>query len=710
VYEKAASANQPPVVSTSISDQTLTVGGSPFEVDLTTVFTDPDSDPLTFGVTTTDPDWALSASLDGSVLTVTPLAETTTDAQVTVTADDGTASVDETFAVTVNPPATAPPLFTRVGDPNAPGSEIGPVEAGQEFALVVRIGTADTPVSNLYGLGFEVGYDPDVVQADGSQTQPGGFLTGDGSDAVSTFINVDNAAGTVAYSITRQHPGPGVSGHGTVAIFRFAVQNGVPAQSTSFSFSNIQAVNQQGIPLPLDPQDNILEIVELLVWPGDTNDDGTPAASDVLVIGSCFGVTGPTRPGGYNITWEAQSAPAWSFPSGGSSDPCNDTLTPNPAHVDADGNGQVDQNDVLPIGVNFGKTRSSTSGTGASSLVATRAAKEGPDAVATVDVPSLMEGEKTTLTVRLGTDDAPVEEVMGVAVEIHVPSGLTFEQAAAGGLLGSAEKVSFTTFDADTGALSLAYSRRRGDGPSNGAGVALLMELRATTDIAEGTTITLDELEMSTTEGVRSSADGDPLPTIALDARSGPLPVELAGFEAQLEGSSVHLRWRTASETNNSGFAVERKIDRGVFERVAFVEGNGTTSRPQTYDFTDTDLPFNVAQATYRLKQVDHDGRFEYSAEIDVSLGTPTRLLLHGNFPNPFRGRTTIRYEVPTASDVRLAVYDALGRHVATLVSGPQTAGRKTVAFDARSLASGTYFVRLVADGQSSTRAMAVMR
>jgi len=710
VYEKAAPANQPPVVSIPISDQTLTVGGNPFEVDLTTVFADPDLDPLSFSVTTTDPDGSISASLDGSVLTVTPAAESTTDAQVTVTADDGVASVDETFAVTVNQPATAPPLFMRFGDPSAPGSDIGPVEAGQEFALVVRIGTADTPVSSLYGVGFEVGYDPNVVQADGSQTQPGAFLTDGGSDGVSTFINVDNAAGTLAYSITRQHPDPGVSGHGRVAVFRFAVQDGVPSQSASFSFSNIQAVNQQGIPLPLDPQGNALEIVELLVWPGDTNDDGTPDASDVLVVGSCYGVTGPARPGGYTIAWEAQSATAWSFPSGGSADPCNDAITPNPAHVDADGNGQVDQNDVLPIGVNFGKTHSSSSGAGASSAVATRVAKQESEAVATVDVPALMEGERTTLTARLGTDDAPVEELMGVAVEMHVPSGLLFEQAAAGGLLGSEEKVSFTTFDADTGALSLAYSRRRGDGPSRGTGVALLLELKATTDIAEGTTVALEELEISTTEGIRSSADGDSLPTIALDARSGPLPVELAAFDAQLDGTSVRLRWNTATETNNSGFAVQRTIDRGGFEQIGFVEGNGTTSAPQRYDFTDADLPFDAEQATYRLKQIDYDGRFEYSSEIDVSLGAPTRLFLHGNFPNPFRGQTTIRYEVPAASNVRVAVYDALGRHVATLVDGSQTAGRKTVAFDARSLASGTYFVRLVADGQSSTRTMAVMR
>lgn len=736
-YERAPAppANQPPIVATPIADQTLQAGGPPFVVDLATVFSDPDPDPLTYTVTTTDPDASVSASISGSTLTVEPLAETSTAAQVTVTADDGTDTVSEAFAVTVTPAATAaPPLAIAFESDEVPSYEITQVEAGQTFALVVRIGTPSAQVTDLYGVGFELNYDPAVVEA-GSSPQPGDFLTNGGNDNVSTFLDVDETAGTLAYSITRQNPAAGVTGNGVVATFTFEVLDAASAQSTTFGFSNVQAVNRDGTPIALDPQDATLEVVELLVWPGDTNDDGTPNGTDVLVIGSCFGLTGPARAGGYNIQWAPQVAEAWNFPAADPDETCDvdDDVTPNPAYVDADGNGQVDQNDVLPVGVNFNKMRSASSG----AALAARAAAPGaavkktytseaspPEAstlkastpVATVEVPPLVAGDRTTLAVELGTDAAPVERLMGVAVRVAVPAGLAFEQAAPGALLGTEDLVSLATFDEARGELAVAYSRRRGDEPIAGTGVVMLLELQAATDQPAGATLAIVELEVSTTTGIQSSAAGDPLPAVALDARSGPLPVELVAFDAQVEGRVVRLQWTTASETNNSGFAVERKVganpggSEASFEPVAFVEGQGTTSTPHTYRFDDRDLPFGTTQVTYRLKQVDLDGSATNSAPVDVRLAAPSALVLHGPFPNPVREQATIRYEVPAAGGVHLAVYDALGRQVATLVDRTEAAGQRAATFQAGRLSSGTYFVRLVAGGRVQTRPLVVVR
>jgi hypothetical protein len=121
-------------------------------------------------------------------------------------------------------------------------------------------------------------------------------------------------------------------------------------------------------------------------------------------------------------------------------------------------------------------------------------------------------------------------------------------------------------------------------------------------------------------------------------------------------------------------------------------------------------LPFDAAQVTYRLKQVDLDGTTAYSPEVEFSRAVPERLVLHGNYPNPFQGHTRIRYELPQAGLVQMDVFNMLGQRVARLVDRPQPAGRSEVVFDAQTLPSGTYFVRLAVDGQSRLRQVTVVR
>ena len=151
-------------------------------------------------------------------------------------------------------------------------------------------------------------------------------------------------------------------------------------------------------------------------------------------------------------------------------------------------------------------------------------------------------------------------------------------------------------------------------------------------------------------------------------------PVELTTFDALAQRGGAVFRWRTASESQNSGFAVERSIDGNAFQEIGFVEGAGTTTQPHSYRFNDEELPYGAERVTYRLKQIDTDGAFTYSAEVELALGAPERLTLEGNFPNPFSDKTTIRYALPEAGPVRLAVYDMQGRRAALLAQGKQAA------------------------------------
>jgi hypothetical protein len=73
----------------------------------------------------------------------------------------------------------------------------------------------------------------------------------------------------------------------------------------------------------------------------------------------------------------------------------------------------------------------------------------------------------------------------------------------------------------------------------------------------------------------------------------------------------------------------------------------------------------------------------------------PGEFRLHQAYPNPFNPTTTIHYDLPRASDVRIIVYDLLGRQVARLVDGYRSAGRHSVNWDASDLTSGMYFYSL---------------
>jgi hypothetical protein len=75
----------------------------------------------------------------------------------------------------------------------------------------------------------------------------------------------------------------------------------------------------------------------------------------------------------------------------------------------------------------------------------------------------------------------------------------------------------------------------------------------------------------------------------------------------------------------------------------------------------------------------------------------PTVYALYQNFPNPFNPTTQIRFDLPSASNVRITVYDVTGREVGVVAQGDFAAGRYTRTFDATRLASGVYFYRIVA-------------
>ena len=187
------------------------------------------------------------------------------------------------------------------------------------------------------------------------------------------------------------------------------------------------------------------------------------------------------------------------------------------------------------------------------------------------------------------------------------------------------------------------------------------------------------------------------------------LPVELIAFGSRKADNGIELFWKTASEQNNEGFQIERRRDSETWQTIGFVRGKGTTTEQQSYTFVDEQAS---GKLFYRLKQIDFNGAFEYSAVIEVNLTAPEKYDLSQNYPNPFNPTTTITYQLPIASEVRLDVFDILGRKVAMLVNARQQAGNYLLNFDAASysLTSGVYFYRLQAGRFVETRKMMLVK
>jgi hypothetical protein len=194
------------------------------------------------------------------------------------------------------------------------------------------------------------------------------------------------------------------------------------------------------------------------------------------------------------------------------------------------------------------------------------------------------------------------------------------------------------------------------------------------------------------------------------------IPVELVSFIYELLVETVKLSWVTATETNNKGFEIHRRVflnssqggTFGDWENIAFIEGKGTSTEFQFYEFTDNAI--SKGRYQYRLKQIDFDGSFTYSDIIEVEVSGPVEFSLEQNFPNPFNPVTIIKFRVADPGLVTLIVYDILGKEIATLVNEEKQTGTYEVELNTSSnkhfTSSGIYFYRMKAGSFSETKKM----
>ncbi len=169
-------------------------------------------------------------------------------------------------------------------------------------------------------------------------------------------------------------------------------------------------------------------------------------------------------------------------------------------------------------------------------------------------------------------------------------------------------------------------------------------------------------------------------------------------FQAKLhEKNEVLLNWHTASELNNEGFEIQRSLDGENWDKLAFVSGHGTTLEEQSYSYTD-ERPLSGINY-YRLRQMDFDGREEYSKVVSVEVGFASKALTF--FPNPAPEGITSLY-FPEAPEVEglLEVFDWLGNKVYRQTILLEGGSEVLLPLDLHNFPSGMYVATLEIGGK----------
>ncbi|MGB2868590.1 MAG: T9SS type A sorting domain-containing protein [Bacteroidota bacterium] len=197
---------------------------------------------------------------------------------------------------------------------------------------------------------------------------------------------------------------------------------------------------------------------------------------------------------------------------------------------------------------------------------------------------------------------------------------------------------------------------------------------------------------------------------------NSPLAVELTSFSATSHRLDVELHWKTATETGNSGFEVDRMtVDNTPWtivkwKPVGFIKGFGTNASSREYLYSDKQLI--AGRYAYRIRQVNQDGTSKYSTVVEVDVGSaPMIFSLNQNYPNPFNPTTTIEFTLPEDGKTELKVYDILGREVATLADGEMKAGHiQQVMFNASRMPGGVYFLQLQFGNRIAVRRLTLLK
>ncbi|MEM0995905.1 MAG: T9SS type A sorting domain-containing protein [Bacteroidota bacterium] len=183
-------------------------------------------------------------------------------------------------------------------------------------------------------------------------------------------------------------------------------------------------------------------------------------------------------------------------------------------------------------------------------------------------------------------------------------------------------------------------------------------------------------------------------------------PVELLYLTANAQENSILLNWETATETNNSGFEVQRSLDGIEFSDLGWVNGAGNSQVNQAYDFEDFDVLPNQ-RYFYRLRQLDFNGGETYSNIVEAVLLKGIDYAIGGFFPNPTRGQTSLWVSLAEPTRLQIQIVNALGQEVLR-IEEKVNSGFHTFDLNVDRLAAGVYLAKVQLNNEKIMKRLVV--
>jgi hypothetical protein len=272
----------------------------------------------------------------------------------------------------------------------------------------------------------------------------------------------------------------------------------------------------------------------------------------------------------------------------------------------------------------------------------------------------------------------------------------------AGGDKGGLDAISimryYQTALTNTGSGTVKLSYGADDGVQNSAN---LVVAQSTTASGAYTSLGMSANDASS---VTSSSYDPSLGDFLLLGSTGgnTLPVELTSFVAAAGKYNAQLSWKVASEKNAFGYDIlRREVGKNESMKVGFVKAAGAG------DYSYNDANVKPGNYIYDLKQVDNDGTYKIYSSSQIAVGTASKELTLGSYPNPFNPTTNIEFTLPENGYATLKIFNVIGQEVATLFNGQVEAGMyNKVTFSAGKLSSGMYFSVLESGSQRIVKKM----
>jgi hypothetical protein len=197
--------------------------------------------------------------------------------------------------------------------------------------------------------------------------------------------------------------------------------------------------------------------------------------------------------------------------------------------------------------------------------------------------------------------------------------------------------------------------------------------------------------------------------TAASSSQANALPIKLVYLKADpIDNSYIKVSWQTSLEIDNKGFEIQRSDDAINFNTIGWVNGNGNSSSPLSYDFDDLNVAANKTYY-YRLNQIDFSGSSEMTHIVSAKISDNEAFNVSDFIPNPTLGSTKLIVNSSSDTNIKVKFYSQLGQEIQTSNYDIKV-GSNNLIFDLDGLADATYNAVIIAGNQVYNKKLVIAK